>query len=89
MGDEGRFPLVAILDMDVVISPMNIEFGEVVSVFQLVHEVRDERKGVGVTDGVFIEVSVVLAGVEFSVFLFDEEERGRLGGVRRTNLSSG
>ena len=89
VGDKGCFPLVTIFDTDVVISLVNIEFGEVVSVFQLVHEVRDEREGVGVMGSVFVEVAVVLAGAEFSVFLLDKEERGCLGGVGRTNLSSG
>ena len=46
MGDEGRLPLVAIFDTDIVISPMNIKLGEVASIFQLVHEVGNEREGV-------------------------------------------
>ena len=89
VGDKGRLPLVTIFDVDVVVSPTNIELSEVASVFQLVHEVRDERKGVGIVGGVFVEVSVILAGTEFSIFLFDEEEGGCLGGVGRANLPSG
>ena len=89
MGDEGHLPLVTILDADIVVPPMNIELSEVASVFQLVHKVGDERKGVGIAGGMFIEVSVVLAGVEFTIFLFDKEEAGYLGGVGRTNLSCG
>ena len=89
VGDEGSLPLVTIFDADIVVPPMNIKLGEVASVFQLVHEVRDEREGVGVAGGVFIEVAVVLAGVEFTVFLLDKEERGCLEEVGRTDLSSG
>ena len=89
MHNESHLPLVTILDADIVVSPTNIEFSEVANIFQLVHEVRDEGKGVGVTGGVFVEISVVLAGMEFAVFLLDKEEGGRLGGVGRTNLSSG
>ena len=89
VGDEGRLPLVTILDMDVVVPPSNVEFCEVASIFLLVHEVGDEGKGVGVTGGVFVEVSVVLARMKFSILLFDKEERRCLGGVRRTNFSSG
>ena len=88
MGDEGCLPLVTILDVDVVVPPMNIELGEVASVFQLVHKVGDERKEIGIAGSVFIEVSVVLAGVEFAIFLLDKEERRCLGGVGRTDLSS-
>ena len=86
--DEGSFPLVAILDVDIIISPTNIKFSEVASVFQLVHEVGDERERVGIMSGMFIEISVILAGVEFAILLFNKEERGCLGGIRRSNLSS-
>ena len=88
MGDEGRLPLVTILDVDIIVPLVNIELGEVVSVFQLVHEVGDEGEGVGVTGGVFVEVMVVLAGAKFAIFLLDKEERGCLGGVGRLDLSS-
>ena len=37
MGDEGYLPLVAVFDADIVVSPTNIEFSKVVSIFQLVH----------------------------------------------------
>ena len=79
--DESGLPLVAVLDTDIVVPPSNVKFGEVASIFQLVHEVRDKGKGVGVSGGVFVEVSVVLAGTEFAILLFDEEEGGRLEGV--------
>ena len=74
VSDEGRLPLVAILDSYVVVSPPNIEFGEDLSISQFIYEVGDERKGVGVADGVLIDVAVVLAGAESSILLFDEEE---------------
>ena len=32
VGDEGRFPLVAILDADIVVPPMDVELGEMVGV---------------------------------------------------------
>ena len=81
MHDEGHFPLVTIFDMDIVVSPMNVKLGEVVNIFQLVHEVRDERERIGITGGMFIEVVVILARAEFPVFLFDKEEGGGLWGV--------
>ena len=89
MCDEGRLPLVAVFDTDIIVSPMNVELSEVASVLQLVHKVGDERKGVGVASSMFIEIPVILARTEFSIFLLDEEERGRLGRVGRTNLSGG
>ena len=79
--DEGCFPLVAVLNMDIVVSPTNIKLGEVANVFQLVHEVRDEREGVDIMGGVFVEVAVVLTRVELVILLFDKEEEGGLEGV--------
>ena len=87
MGDEGHLLLVTIFDVDIVIPPTNVELGEVVSVFQLIYEVRDERKEVGVVGGVFVEVSIILARVEFAILPFDKEEWRHLGGVGRADLS--
>ena len=38
-------------------------------------------------DGMFIEVSVILAGVEVSILLFDKEEGGSLGRVGRADFA--
>ena len=78
---------MAILDVNAVISPANIEFCEVTSIFQLVYKVRDKREGVCVVSGVFIEVVVVLAGMKFAILLFDKEEGGCLGGVGGPDFS--
>ena len=89
MGDEGGFPLVSIFDPYVVISPADVELSENFSIPQFIYEVGDERKGIGVADGVFVDIAVVLAGAESSILLFDEEERGCLGGIGRADLSRG
>ena len=78
MGDEGCFPLVTVLDLYIVVPPLNVKFGEDLGILQFVYEVGDEGKGVGVANGVFIDVVVVLEGVESSIFLFDEKEGGGL-----------
>ena len=78
MGNEGHLPLVAILDSYVVVSPVYVKFGEDLSVSQFVYEVGDKGKGVGVTDGVFVDIAVVLARAKSTIFLFDEEEGGGL-----------
>ena len=89
MCNEGCLPLVPIFDADVVVSPLNVELGKVVSIFQLIHKVGDKGKGIGITSGVFVKITVVLTGVEFAVFLLDKEERRYLGGTGRMNLSCG
>jgi hypothetical protein len=81
MGDEGSFPLVSILDADIVVSPSYVELGEDLGVSKFIDEVGDKGKGVGITNGMFIEVAVVLARVESAILLFDEEEGCGLGGV--------
>ena len=87
MGDEGGFPLVSVLDTDIVVSPSYIEFGENLGVPEFIDEVGDEGEGIGVTNGMFVKVSVVLAGAKSAILLFDKEEGCSLRGVRRTDLS--
>ena len=87
MGDEGGFPLVSVFDSYIVISPPNVEFGEDLSVSQFIYEVGDERKGVGVADGMFVDVAVVLARAESSILLFDEEEGRGLGRIGWADFS--
>ena len=88
MRDEGSLPLVAILNVDIVISPADVKLSKQFSVFEFVDEVRDEGERVGVAGSVFVQVSVVLTGAKTAVLLFDEEERGCLGGIGRANLSA-
>ena len=83
MGDEGCFPSVSILDVDIVVSPLDVKFGEDLGVFHLINEVLDQWEGVGIFDGVGVDVSVILAWLEGvgGVLLIDEEEGCCLGGV--------
>ena len=81
MDDESSFPLVPILDMDVVISPMDIELGENLFPLEFIDEVRDEWKGVCIADCVFVNIAIVLIGVEATILLFSKEERGCLWGI--------
>ena len=74
MGNKGCFPLVTVLDPYVVVPPSDVELGEDLGVSQFIHEIRDKREGVGVMDGMFVDVTIVLAGAKSSVLLFDEEE---------------
>jgi len=39
--DESCFPLVAVLDMNIVVSSMNIKFGENLGIFKFINEVGD------------------------------------------------
>ena len=54
VGNESHLPLVTILDANVVVPPADIKLGEVVSIFQLIHKVGDEREEIGIAGGVFV-----------------------------------
>ena len=56
-------------------------------IFEFINEVRDEGERIGILDGMFIQVAVILAGVEFPILLFDEKEGGGLGRVGGADLS--
>ena len=89
VGDEGCLPLMSILDADIVVPPSDIELGEVFCILELIDRIRDEGEGVGISDGVFIQVVVVLAGMEFPILLLDKKERGGLGGIGGMDLPQG
>ena len=89
MGNEGCFPLVTVLDSYIVVSPPDVELSEDFSISQLVYEIGDKGEQVGVADGMFIDVVVVLAQAESSVLLFDKEKGGGLGRVGGVDLSRG
>ena len=88
MSDKGGFPLVSIFNMDIIIPPANIEFGEDFCFLEFVNEIRDEEKGVCITDSVFIDIAVVLARAKTTILLFDKEEGGCLWGIQRMNFAS-
>ena len=62
-GGECGLPLISFLDSDIIIPPSNIHLRKVFGSFQLIDEGRDEGKGVGILDRMFIEVSIVLEGL--------------------------
>ena len=62
-GDESGLPLIFFSDVNVVISPTNVKFGEQGGFFHVVNEFGDQGEGIGVSDGVGVQVVVVLAGM--------------------------
>ena len=61
-GNESSLPLIFLSDANVVIFPMNVKFGEQGGFFHVVDEFRDQGERVGISDGVGVQVAVVLAG---------------------------
>ncbi|KDQ25396.1 hypothetical protein PLEOSDRAFT_1045877, partial [Pleurotus ostreatus PC15] len=72
-------PLVTLLDLDVVETPLDVELGEVASVPEFIHQVRDERERVPILDRHAVELPVVLDQAERSILLLDKEHRGSHG----------
>ena len=89
VSDEGRFPLVSILDANVVVPPLNTKLGKDSGIFDLVSEIRDKVEGVCIFNSVTIDVSIVLARSEGigGVLFVDEKEGCSLRGVRGVNPS--
>ena len=87
IGDKGSFPLMSIFDSDIIVSPLDVELGEDFRPLEFIDEVRNEGKRVCVTDSVFIDIAIVLTGLEATILFFDKEERECLWGVRGANFA--
>ena len=61
-GNESSFPLILLLDVNVVISQMNVEFGEQGGFLHVIDEFRDEGEWVSISDSVGVQIAVILAG---------------------------
>ena len=61
-GDESGLPLIFFSDVNVVVSPTNVKFGEQGGFFHVVNELRDQGERIGISDSVGVQVAVILAG---------------------------
>jgi len=84
VGVEGRLLFIPGLDTYVIETPSDIKFCEVPGSAEL----GDEREGVSVFDGYGVQHAIVLDQPERTIFLFNEEHRGRYGGLGRLDSSS-
>ena len=80
---------MSILDVDIVVSPSDVELGEVFCILEFINKVGDEGEGVGISDDMLIQVVVILAGTEFPILFLDKEEEKGLGEVGGVDLSQG
>ena len=86
-GDEGGFPLIFLSDVNVVISPTNVELGEQGGFLHIINEFWNEREWIGVLDGVGVQVAVILAWTKSSILLWHKEEGRGLGRFQGYNSS--
>ena len=84
VGLEGSLPLIALLDLDIIVPPPKIQLGEVLCPLELVYELRNERNWITILDGHCVQGSVVLHQPKGAILLLDEEYwrcHGQLGQV--------
>ena len=79
MSDESGFLLVPVLDSDIVIFPTDIKFSEDLCPLEFIDEVGNEWKVVCIMDCVFINIVVVLTGVEATVLLLTKKKGDACG----------
>ena len=68
-------PLVTFLDANIVETPLNVEFGEVLCSLEFCNELQDEREWVLVLHSPSIQGTVVLHQMEFAILLLNKEDR--------------
>ena len=81
-GDECCFPLVFLLDTNVVIAPSDIKLGEQRRVFHIIDWLWDEGERISVANGVGVKISIVLERSQSSILLGYEEKWRGLWGFR-------
>ena len=86
---ESGFPLVSLLNPNVVVPPPDVQLSEIPGMLQSIDEVRNTRKEIGVLDGMRIDVAIVLARIEHAILLQNKEEEGCLWELRENKNIQG
>ena len=85
--DECGLLLTPFLNLDVVVTPLDIYLGEVLCPFQHVNEGRNQGERIGILDCMLIEMSIVLERVKPSVLFLNKEERRGLRQLRFSDFA--
>jgi len=80
-------PLIFLSDPNIVVTPSNIQLGEVLHIMELVDELWDEGNRVLILDCHCIQGLIVLYQPKGTVFLFDEEDWQGHRGLQWSNVS--
>ena len=87
ISSKRRFPFIAFFYPHIVISPADVELGEILCAFESVDKVVDEGKGIAILPRDQIERAIVLYKAKFSVLLLDEEDRSTYRRFRVPNAA--
>ena len=86
--DKCCFPLVFLLNANVVITPLYIKLHEKSGVFHVIDQLGNQGEWVPIVDGVAVEITIILTRAKSSNLLRDKEERSSLWGFGGYNTSS-
>ena len=75
MSSKGGFPAILFKNLEVVITIMEVQFGEKLGTLEMVYEVGDEGERVGVVDCLCIDIAIVLDHAFGPILFGDEEDR--------------
>ena len=87
VGAKDRFLFISGLDTYIIETPSDIKFCEVPGFMELGDKLGDERKRAPVLDSYSVQHTIVLDQLKQTIFLFNEEHRGRYGRFGRSYSS--
>jgi hypothetical protein len=85
---KSSLPLVAFLDANVVIPPTHVKLGEDCFVLEFIHDVGNEREGILISNGLSVELAIVLYQAKFTILLLYKEERRSKRGFGGANVAT-
>ena len=74
-------------DANIAVAPSDVKLGKGLHILYLGNKFHIEREGVSILDSIFIELSIVLNWLVFSVLFLDEEEGWCIRGLRWANVA--
>jgi len=84
---ESGLPLIGLLDPIIVVPPVDVQLGEALIMLQHIDKDGDARKGISVFEGMGVDITMVLAGPEYTILLRNKEEGQSLWELKRNNFS--
>ena len=72
--NEGSERFVSFCDSDIVVSPSYVHFCEQFLALEFIHEIIYAREQVGILDGPFVDILIILTSAFLSIFLHHEEK---------------
>ena len=60
-GGKGCFPLILFSDVNIIVSPSNIEFSKEGGILHVIDKLGDKRKRIAIANGMAIKVAIILA----------------------------